>query len=104
MAGNRIRGKVVIIGAGFVGSSFVYSLLIHGTVSQIAIIDINKEKAEGEVMDLNHGLPFAHPVKIWTGDYSDCEGADIVCITVDKGQKIEKSRLDLAKGNYEIMK
>lgn len=104
MVENRIKGKVVIIGAGFVGSTFAYSLLIHGTVSQIAIIDIDKEKAEGEVMDLNHGLSFAHPVKIWTGDYSDCEGADIVCITVDKGQKIERSRLDLAKGNFEIIK
>lgn len=104
MIGNRIKGKIVIIGAGFVGSTFAYSLLTHGTVSQIAIIDIDKDKAEGEAMDLNHGLPFVQPVKIRAGDYSDCEGADIVCITVDKGQKIEKSRLDLAKGNFEIMK
>jgi L-lactate dehydrogenase len=104
LTGNRIKGKVVIIGAGFVGSTFAYSLLIHGTVSEIVIIDIDKDKAEGEAMDLNHGIPFAQPVKIWAGDYSDCEGADIICITVDRGQKIERSRLDLAKGNFEIMK
>lgn len=105
MAQNGIRSsKVAIVGAGFVGSTFAYSLLIHGTVSQIVIIDVNKERAEGEVMDLNHGLPFAHPVKIWSGDYSDCKDADIVCIAVDRGQKIEKSRLDLAAGNFEIMK
>jgi L-lactate dehydrogenase len=96
--------KVVIVGAGFVGTTFAYSLIIRGLVSQIAVIDVNKERAEGEVMDLNHGLPFAYPVKIWSGDYSDCKGADIVVIAVDKGQKIEQSRLELAEGNFEIMK
>jgi L-lactate dehydrogenase len=96
--------KVVIVGAGFVGTTFAYSLIIRGLVSQIAIIDINKERAEGEVMDLNHGLPFAYPVKIWSGDYSDCKGADIIVIAVDKGQKIEQSRLELAEGNFKIMK
>ena len=96
--------KVAIIGAGFVGTTFAYSLLIHGLASQIVIIDINKERAEGEVMDLNHGLSFAYPVKIWSGDYSDCKDADIVVIAVDKGQKIEQSRLELAEGNFEIMK
>jgi L-lactate dehydrogenase len=96
--------KVVIVGAGFVGTTFAYSLIIRGLVSQIAIIDVNKERAEGEVMDLNHGLPFAYPVKIWSGDYSDCKGADIIVIAVDKGQKIEQSRLELAEGNFKIMK
>jgi L-lactate dehydrogenase len=96
--------KIVIVGAGFVGTTFAYSLLIHGAVSKIAIIDINKERAEGEAMDLNHGLPFAYPVKIWAGDYHDCKDADIVCIAVDIGQKIEKSRLELAEGNFAIMK
>lgn len=86
MAENSIKSpKVVIVGAGFVGSTFAYSLLIHGTVSQIAIIDINRNRAEGEAMDLNYGLPFAYPVKIWAGDYSDCKDADIVVIAVDKG-------------------
>ncbi len=60
--------KIVIVGAGFVGTAFAYSLLIRGLASQVAIIDINKERAEGEVMDLNHGMPFAQPVKIWAGD------------------------------------
>jgi L-lactate dehydrogenase len=96
--------KVVIVGAGFVGTTFAYSLIIRGLVSQIVIIDVNRERAEGEVMDLNHGLPFAYPVKIWSGDYSDCKGADIIVIAVDKGQKIEQSRLELAEGNFEIMK
>jgi len=102
---NEIAGsKVVIIGAGFVGTTFAYSLIIRGLVSQIAIIDVNKERAEGEVMDLNHGLPFTFPVKIWSGDYNDCKDADIVVVAVDKGQKIEQSRLELAQGNFEIMR
>ena len=105
MSKNAIKGpKIVIVGAGFVGTTFAYSLIIRGLVSQIAIIDIDKERAEGEVMDLNHSLPFAYPVKIWSGDYSDCKDADIIVIAVDKGQKIEQSRLELAKGNFEIMK
>jgi L-lactate dehydrogenase len=96
--------KIVIVGAGFVGTSFAYALLIRGLASQIAIIDVNKDRAEGEVMDLNHGLPFAYPTRIWAGDYSDCKDADIVLIAVDKGQKIQQSRLELASGNFEILK
>jgi L-lactate dehydrogenase len=92
------------VGAGFVGTTFAYSLLIHGLASQIVIIDLNKDRAEGEAMDLNHGVPFAQPVKIWSGEYSDCKDADIVVIAVDKGQRIEQSRLELAEGNFEIMK
>ena len=98
------KPKVAIVGAGFVGSTFAYSLLIHGLVSQMVVIDVNKERAEGEVMDLNHGLPFANPVKIGAGDYSDCQDADIVVIAVDRGQKIESSRLELAQGNFELLK
>ena len=96
--------KIVIVGAGFVGTSFAFSLLIRGLVSQIVIIDINKDRAQGEAMDLNHGLPFAYPTKIWAGDYPDCKDADIVVIAVDKGQKIEQSRLELAEGNYQVLK
>jgi L-lactate dehydrogenase len=101
---NAGSPKIVIVGAGFVGTSFAYSLLIRGLASQIVIIDINKDRALGEAMDLNHGLPFAYPTKIWAGDYPDCKDADIVVIAVDKGQKIEQSRLELAEGNYQVMK
>ena len=101
---NAGSPKIVIVGAGFVGTSFAFSLLIRGLVSQIVIIDINKDRAQGEAMDLNHGLPFAYPTKIWAGDYPDCKDADIVVIAVDKGQKIEQSRLELAEGNYQVLK
>jgi len=96
--------KIVIVGAGFVGTTFAYSLLIRGLASQVVIIDIDKMRAEGEVMDLNHGMPFAYPAKISAGDYSDCKDADMVVIAVDKGQKIGQSRLELAEGNWEIMR
>jgi len=101
---NGGRPKIVIVGAGFVGTTFAYSLLIRGLASQIVIVDINKDRAEGEAMDLNHGLPFAYPTKIWAGDYPDCKDADIVVIAVDKGQKIEQSRLELAEGNFQVLK
>jgi L-lactate dehydrogenase len=101
---NIVGSKIVIVGAGFVGTTFAYSLLIRGLASQIVIIDANKDRAEGEAMDLNHGLPFAYPTKIWAGDYPDCQDAEIVVIAVDRGQKIEQSRLELAEGNFEIMK
>lgn len=99
-----VSPKIAIVGAGFVGTSFAYSLLIRGLAAQIVIIDIDRERAEGEVMDLNHGLPFVYPVKIWAGDYEDCKDADIVVIAVDKGQKLKQSRLELAAGNFEIIK
>ena len=101
---NARSPKIVIVGAGFVGTSFAYSLLIRGLASEIVIIDINRDRALGEAMDLNHGLPFAYPTKIWAGDYPDCKDADIVVIAVDKGQKIEQSRLELAEGNYQVLK
>lgn len=105
MSTRSLNGpKIAIIGAGSVGATFAYSLLIRGLASRIVIIDIHKERAEGEVMDLNHGLAFVRPVEIWTGNYSECRDADLIAIAVDKGQKIEQSRLDLAEGNFEIMK
>jgi L-lactate dehydrogenase len=105
LTGKGVGGpKIVVVGAGFVGTTFAYSLLIHGLASQIVIIDIDQERAEGEVMDLNHGMPFAYPARIWAGDYSDCRDADIVVVAVDKGQKIQQSRLELAQGNFQLLK
>jgi L-lactate dehydrogenase len=105
LTGNGVGGpKIAVVGAGFVGTTFAYSLLIHGLASQIVIIDIDQDRAEGEVMDLNHGMPFAYPARIWAGDYSDCRDADIVVVAVDKGQKIQQSRLELAEGNFQVLK
>jgi len=96
--------KVAVVGAGFVGSTTAYTLMLSGLVSELVLIDINKEKAEGEVMDMNHGMPFVKPVDIYMGDYKDCAGADIVVITAGANQKPGETRIDLVKKNTEIFK
>ena len=96
--------KIAVIGAGFVGSSFAYSLMIHGTVSEIVLIDVDKKRAEGEAMDLNHGVSFVQPVRVWAGDYQDCQDADIVVVTAGLAQKPGESRLDLVTNNVEIFR
>ncbi|HOV27029.1 MAG TPA: L-lactate dehydrogenase [Pseudobacteroides sp.] len=96
--------KVAVVGAGFVGSTTAYTLMLGGLVSELVLIDINKEKAEGEVMDMNHGMPFVRPVDIYIGDYRDCAGADIVIITAGANQKQGETRIDLVKKNTEIFK
>ncbi len=100
---SRAR-KVAVVGVGFVGASFAYSLMIHGTVSEIVLIDIDRKRAEGEAMDLNHGLSFVQPARIWAGDYSDCENADIVVIAAGVAQKPGESRLKLVDKNVEIFR
>jgi L-lactate dehydrogenase len=96
--------KVAVIGTGSVGSTFAYSLMIHGIVSEIVLIDIDKKRAEGEAMDLNHGVSFVRPVRVWAGDYSDCQDADIIVITAGLAQKPGESRLNLVNSNVEIFK
>lgn len=96
--------KVTVIGAGFVGSTTAYTLMLSGLVSEIILIDINNDKAEGEVMDLNHGMPFVRPVRINSGSYSDSAGSDIVIITAGANQKPGETRIDLAQKNTNIFK
>ncbi|WP_423799092.1 L-lactate dehydrogenase [Neobacillus sp. SAB-20_R2A] len=101
---NRVN-RVVVIGAGFVGSSYAFALLNQGITEELVLIDLNKEKAEGDAMDLNHGLPFAPShTKIWYGDYSECGEADIVVITAGANQKPGETRLDLVEKNTKIFK
>jgi L-lactate dehydrogenase len=78
--------------------------MIHGTVSEIVLIDVDKKRAEGEAMDLNHGVSFVQPVRIWAGDYQDCQDADIVVITAGLAQKPGESRLNLVTNNVEIFR
>ncbi|SDS30931.1 L-lactate dehydrogenase [Polaribacter sp. KT25b] len=102
---NKTNSKVVIIGTGMVGMSFAYSLLNQGTAKELVLIDINKERAIGEAMDLNHGMSFApRKMKIYAGEYSDCEGADIVVITAGVPQKDGETRINLLNRNAAIMK
>ena len=97
--------KVVLVGAGFVGMSMAYSILNQGGVDELVLIDIAKDKAIGEEMDLSHCLPYA-PQKmiIKAGDYSECKDANIVVITAGLAQKPGQSRLELAVANAKIVK
>ncbi len=97
-------GKVVIIGAGLVGSTYAYSLMINGVVSEIAIIDPNKERLEGEIMDLNHGISFVRPVSVYAGSYQDCTDADLIVICAGANQKPGETRIDLLGRNAAIFR
>ncbi|MFT5666677.1 MAG: L-lactate dehydrogenase [Vicingaceae bacterium] len=102
---GRSKSKVVIIGTVMVGMSYAYSLLNQGTVKELVLIDIDKERATGEAMDLNHGLSFApRKMKIFAGQYSDCKDADIVVITAGVSQKEGETRIDLLNRNATIIK
>lgn len=96
--------KAVMIGCGFVGSASVFSLMQSGLFSEIAMIDVDKEKAEGEAMDISHGIPFASHMRIYAGDYEDVRDAGIVIITAGANQKPGETRLDLVKKNVGIFK
>ena len=99
-----MKPKVAIVGAGNVGTTFAFSLMISGLAREIVIIDRDAKKAEGECMDLSHGLSFGHPARIFSGGYEACEGADVVVITAGARQKPGQTRLDLVQQNTDIFK
>ena len=103
---NTDKRKVVLIGTGMVGMSFAYSLVNQGGIcNELVLIDLNKKRAEGEAMDLNHGLAFAKSnMKIYCGEYSDWKDADIVVIAAGVAQKEGETRLDLLKRNTEVFR
>lgn len=94
-----MKDKVVIIGAGFVGATSAYALMMNGVAEEIVMLDINRDKVDGEVMDLNHGILFVPPVQIRAGDYSDCKDARLIIISAGANQKPGESRMDLLKRN-----
>lgn len=96
--------KAVMIGCGFVGSATVFALMQSGLFSEIAMIDANVEKAEGEAMDISHGIPFAHQMKVYAGTYEDVRDAGIVIITAGANQQPGETRLDLVSKNATIFK
>jgi len=99
-----LNPKIAIIGAGNVGSTFAFSLMISGLAREIVLVDKNELLAKGECMDLNHGLSFAHPTKIYAAGFEGCKDADIVVITAGANQKPGQSRTDLVKENVAIFK
>ena len=96
--------KVAVVGCGFVGSASAFALMESGLFSEMVLIDVNKDKAEGEALDISHGLPFAKPMSIYAGDYKDAGDAAVVVVTAGAGQKPGETRLDLVKKNVGIFK
>lgn len=94
--------KVVMIGCGFVGSASAFSLMQSGLFSEMVLIDSDKMKAEGEALDISHGVPFAKPMKIYAGDYKDIDDASLIIISAGANQKSGETRLDLVKKNISI--
>ena len=96
--------KIAIIGTGSVGSTIAYTLAVMGIASEIVMIDINKEKALGEALDIRQGTPFCTPCSIYAGDYSDAKGANIVVLTCGIARRPGQTRLELAQTNVDITK
>ncbi len=96
--------KITIIGSGSVGSTIAYTLTVSGISSEIVLIDIQKEKAAGEALDIRQGLPFCNPCKVYAGTYEDAKNSDIVIITSGIARKPGQTRLELAQTNVNVMK
>jgi L-lactate dehydrogenase len=102
MATTSSRGKVAVVGVGSVGAATAFALTSSGVASELVLVDIDEEKAEGERMDLSHGAYFTPPVTITTGDYEDCHDADVVVVTAGTNQRPGETRLDLLERNAGI--
>ena len=96
--------KAAIIGCGFVGSTTAFALMQTGVFSDLVLIDANPARAEGEAMDLSHGLPFAHPMKITAGTYDDIGDCALIIITAGASQRPGETRLDLVQRNVAIFR
>ena len=96
--------KAAIIGCGFVGSASAFALMQSGLFSELVLIDANHDKAEGEAMDIAHGLPFAGQMKIYAGDYDDIVDEAVIIVTAGAAQKPGETRLDLVNKNVNIFK
>ncbi len=101
----RLGGvRVAVIGTGFVGSTFAYTLMLSGLAAELVLIDVNRAKAEGDAMDMNHGLSFVKPMRIWAGDYADAAAADVIVIAAGANQRAGETRIDLVKKNTAIFR
>jgi len=95
--------KVVVVGAGSVGTTYIYALMSTGLAGEIVLIDIDPKRVEGEVMDLSHGLPFIPPVTVRPGDYADCADANMIVLTAGAKQAPGQSRTELIQRNARIV-
>jgi L-lactate dehydrogenase len=102
MNATQSRGTVAVVGVGSVGAATAFALTSSGVASELVLVDIDEEKAEGERMDLSHGAYFTPPVDVTTGDYDDCRDADVVVVTAGTNQRPGETRLDLVERNVGI--
>lgn len=96
--------KVGVVGCGFVGSATAFALMQSGLFSEMVLLDVDEDKAEGEALDIVHGMPFVGAIKIYVGDYEDLEDASVIIVTAGANQKPGETRLDLVKKNVAIFK
>jgi len=95
--------KISVIGAGFVGSTGTYALMLKEVADEIALIDINESLVASEVADINQGFKGLSKTRIKIGTYADCQDSDLIVITAGLGRKVGESRLDLLNKNIKIM-
>ncbi len=95
--------RIVVVGAGAVGSTTAYTLLLRGQASEIVLVDVNRERAHGDALDMSQGLPFISRTRVWAGDYSDCKDADIIIVSAGVGQKSGETRQDLLRRNVRVI-
>jgi L-lactate dehydrogenase len=99
-----ISGKVGLVGTGMVGASFAYALMQRGLANELVLVDLDTARAEGEAMDLNHGLPFVRPMRMYAGTYDQLAGAEVVVITAGANQRPGETRLDLLQRNASVFR
>src|SRR5262245_7064421 len=104
MGQRKVAGKVGLVGAGMVGSSFAYALMQRGLANELVLIDKDHARAEGEAMDLNHGLPFVRPMRIGAGSYDQLAGSELVVIAAGANQRPGETRLDLLQRNAAVFR
>lgn len=98
------KRKVAVIGVGFVGASIAYSLTVRNIAREIVLIDKDVQKAEGEALDIRHGIPYIGASSVYVGDYADCADCDLIIICAGRNRKVGENRLDLASGNIGIIR
>ncbi len=96
------KSKVVVIGAGKVGSTVAYTIMMNNLTSEIVLVDVDKSRARGEALDISHGIAYFKQLTIREGDYEDCADADVIIISAGIGRQPGQTRIDLARTNVSI--
>lgn len=104
MSDTQQPSRVAVVGVGNVGATFAYTLVLSGLAPEVVLIDVNRERAEGEAEDLRHSVPFTPSSRVWAGEYADCAGAALTVVTAGAAQRPGETRLELSKRNTAIFR